>query len=420
MKNKVKLPTRNAADPYKIALTGQPYILTKEMLIAATDERVRRKRNWYSTDIHYISTENGVLQLSNRCREQHYNLTVTIRANELLLSCSCGESVETLCEHSYKALDRLTSMGATDFFKQYRENALADMAKKYSRYFITESTSLGLQITPHPDLGTLYQLSRKLDKASFDKIKQLPALPGKQPAVMKDTVLTYLLVCPFRDRFQPCIIPCLGKLNKAGTQLKQFDKFASGAQPRYEECMSAEQKMLNTLSFEIYRIAEKLPGRIDEDSTEQELTQLQSLYGLWQKAVPFLQNQTRVYSYLLHREKQLKEKPSRKKATAIEIRTESPELQFCLTDRGDIVQLHMEVVIKGKLIKPLNPAQLFFIIHENAAYLLASLKDACLLKWMQYRSNCISLLKKSTAALHQRYWNPYRNTILSDLKRAFL
>ena len=56
---------RNAADPYTIHLTEEPYLLRKEMLKRNTDLSVQRKRDWKYPRLKFISCKNGTLKLLN-------------------------------------------------------------------------------------------------------------------------------------------------------------------------------------------------------------------------------------------------------------------------------------------------------------------------------------------------------------------
>jgi hypothetical protein len=403
-------PLRNAAESFAIPLTDSPYLLSRQMLRDATDIGVQRKRDWCFPQLEFISLTNGTLKLNNTSNDRSYELTVTIEPDKLLVSCSCGIEVNTICHHAYKALERLMWSGSTLFFYDYKPGGLVEAATAYSRYFTIRDTELGLQVEAKPGLGTVYQLTDKIDMATFNQLQFLGGSSQIPLTSMKGTALVYILVDNYRDHLPPFLLPCIGYPNKAGTEIKRFDYFISGSQKRYDEFLTEEQKTLHLLCYQMWQLAESLPGTLlnQPNSCADKMNQL---FQWWQQVFPLLQNQSFVYRYDLYWKKELKRNPSRQRLDRIEIRTERPVLQFLLFDRGDMYQLKLQVCVKGSIIEDPAMEHLFFIRDTDTLYLLSSLKDAAMVEWMYKHDNCITVFKE--------HFSPFEQDILISLQKNY-
>lgn len=403
-------PTRNAADPYTIRLTEEPYLLSKEMLERDTDTCIRRKRDWHYPKMEFISLDKGTLKMKNSYDNRSFELTVFIKPDEIKISCNCGMQVETLCVHSYRALERLTWLGTKLFFKQYQPSGLVEIATAHNRYFTIKPSEKSLEINPKPELGNVYYLSDKINLSAFNQMRQLPASAQPLPAPMKDAALIYILADSYKDKLPPFLLPCIGRLNKAGTEVKWLDNFISGTQKKYDKYITEEQRTLNLLCYEMWQLAESLPGSLLSSSKTQS-NEMRQLFQLWQQTFPLLQNQSFVYRYGLYWQKELKGKPSRQRLDRVEIRTERPILQFVLSDRGDIYQLQLRFQVKGLVIERFSMVHLFFIRYAETMYLLSSLRDAGIVEWMDKNNNCITIFKE--------HFSWFEQDILTALKENY-
>lgn len=407
-------PTRNAADPYPIRLSEEPYLLSKEMLERDTHTSVRRKRDWYSPQLEFISLTGGTLKLNNTSSDRSYELTVTIEPDKLLVSCSCGLEVKTICHHVYKALERLMWSGSTLFFNDYKPGGLIETATAYRRYFTIRDTGLGLQVEPKPGLGTVYQLSDKIDRAALNQLQSLGGSSQFPPTTMKGTAIVYILIDSYRDHLPPFLLPCIGRLNKAGTEVRWFDHFISGTQTKFDDYLTEEQRTLNLLCYDMWQLAESLPGSLLNQSNSS-ADKMNRLFQWWQQAFPLLQNQSFVYRYDLYWKKELKRKPSRQRLDRVEIRTERPVLQFLLFDRADMYQLKLQVWVKGHIVEQPSLEHLFFIRDTDALYLLCSPRDAGIVEWMEKNDSCITVFKEHFSPFEQDILNPLQKNYFVDL-----
>lgn len=408
---------RNAAEPFIIRLTEEPYLLSREMLQRDTDKSIQRKRDWYYPKLDFISLNDGTLKLNNTCNDRSYEMTVFIQPTELHISCNCGTKVETICLHSYKALERLTWIDSTLFFKEYQPGGLVEISTQHGRYFNIKSTEMGLEIKPKSELGMVYYLSGKLDLPAFNHVCHLPGLIQKPAAAMKNTALIYILADNYKDRQPPFLLPCIGYLNKVGTDIKWFDDFISGTQKKYDEYLTQQQRTLNLLCYEMWQLAEELPGSlISIPNTQSE--EMNRLFHLWQQVFPLLQNQQFVFRYGLFWKKELKRNPSKQRLDRIEIRTETPALRFILSNRGDIYQLQLQFLIKGTPMQRLFMEHLFFVRYAETMYMLSSLRDAGIVEWMDKNNNCITIFKEHFGQFEQEMLKPLQENYFVEIVRG--
>lgn len=406
-------PLRNAASPYTIPLRTGAYIFSNDMLQQATDPRIKRKRDWYYPALSFVSFENGTLILLNSDGRHSFELTITIEPNQLHVACSCGMAAETLCLHAYKALDRLTWHGCNSFFKDYQPGGLVDTALRHKRHFTIKPCDKGLEITPGPELGTVYQLANAIIATEFNDVIRLPCVPQLPPPPLKGTALTYLLTHTFNNKLAPFFVPCIGLLNKGGTSVKAFQHFVSGADQQYDAYLTSEQKTLNKIYHEMWQLAERIPGSItSSNSAEQE--NMSALLSLWHDALPLLQQQIFLYSYRLYGKKELKYKPARHWLARIELSAVIPQLRFRLWNRGDFFQLCMHVAIKGNVANDYSTDNPFFIRINNTMYLLQSIRDVAITEWMHSNNNCITIFKHHMESFRHEFLDLIRKNYLVE------
>ncbi|MEX6689202.1 hypothetical protein QTN47_16960 [Danxiaibacter flavus] len=399
---------RNAASPYAIPLTAGPYVFSNDMLQQVTESRIKRKRDWYYPALSFISFENGTLTLLNSDGNHSFELTITIEPHQLHVACSCGREVETLCLHAYKALDRLTWHGCNSFFKDYQPGGLVDTALRHKCYFTIDPCDKGLEIKARPEMGTVYQLSNAIIATEFNDAIHLPGAAQLPSPPIKGMALTWLLTHTFHNRLSPFLVPCVGLLNKGGKNVKGFQHFTSGTEKQYDAYLTSGQRALNKLSYDMWQLAERIPGSITSSNVaEQE--KMTALLSLWHEALPLLQQQVFLYSYRLYGKKELKYKPCRQWLSRVELSAVTPQLRFRLWDRGDLFQLCMQVALKGNVINDYSIDNPFFIRTNNTMYLLQSIKDVAITEWMHNNNNCITIFK--------HHFETFRHEFL-DLIRA--
>lgn len=391
---KEDLQLRNAADFYIIPLENDHYTLTEEALKRCVDNRTLKATGWFYPILKFLSFKDGKLELLNTNDKVSYKLSILIEKDKLHVACSCAMQVEKLCQHVYKALDKLLVFGPSDYFEKYSPNGLVEIALANKKYFEFEYGANGLSIKPKKELGRIYNLNEKL---SVDELNEIMALPAKMPSqseTPKEVALCYILMVARRDNFLPFLIPCLGKLNKAGTAIKGFNKFLSGIEKENDTLLTDEQRTLNRICLDMWKQAEKLGGiAIYKTMSEENKHRLSLLFGLWQKAIPLLQKQY-VFKHPFFFTRYLKGRPWKSYIEDIQIKAETPSLQFQLNDKGSIYQLEMKVLLNDKSIKGIEAIAPFFIQLEENIYLLSSLRDAAIAEWMRRSDNRITIFKQ--------------------------
>jgi hypothetical protein len=404
---------RNAADPYIIHLTEEPYLLRKEMLKQDTDLSVQRKRDWKYPSLKFISCKNGTLKLLNIHQEKSYEMTVIVLPTQLQVSCNCGSEVETICHHVYNALDSLMFMDYTRFFEQYQRGGLVEIATSHKKYFTITETNKSLEILPRGEIKPLYHLTDKLKLNDFTTVMDLPGASQTPVTKMKDAALTYIIIDAYKDLFPPFLLPCIGYLNKAGTEVRRFDNFISGTEKKYDPYLTEDQKALNRLCYEMWQLAESMNGSFYKESVA-DLEKLKILLELWQHAFTLLQHESFTYLYCLYWKRELKRRPSRQQVDRIEIKPEKPVFQFQLLDREQVFQLQLKLIVKNRSLENPMLDHMFFVREQENIYLLNSLKDAGLTEWFNKTNNCITVFKEHFDEFEKQILNPLRENYLIE------
>ncbi|GEP97764.1 hypothetical protein [Chitinophaga cymbidii] len=397
---------RNASEPLTIHLEDEPYILSEEALKKKVEAKLLRKRDWFYPKLKFISIKDNVLKLLNTHKEVSHEMTVYIEPDQLHISCSCGTQVETLCLHTYKALERLIWYRSTDYFARYRPDGIMQIGTAHEKYFDRKVTDTGLDIKPKTSLGSVYKLGDKLEGLSFTDVMNLPQA-APQRIQGREAGITYILMNAFRNRYLTFLFPCLGVLNKAGTDVKGFHHFISDTQKEYDTLLTDEQRALNIICLEMWQQTEKQSGSLIEGEPEKERSPI-GIFSLWEKAMPLLLQQEFIYRYSLYGKRELKEKPSRGRIERISLLKDTPRLHFQLLDKGAFYQLQMKVTIRDKKVNKYNAETTFFIGEDKKLYLLASLKDAGVVQWMQKSGGYITIFKEHFSAFEQEYLNSLR------------
>jgi hypothetical protein len=392
---------RNAADPFVLYLEDEPYILTEEGLKGQVDTSIQKKRSWDYPTIKFISLQGQILKLRISNREVSYELTVKIEPDKLHISCSCGSQVQTLCNHAYQTLEKLISFERTDYFKRYAPKGLIEIALTNKKHFKIEPNETGLYIKPSAALGNIYKIADKMGGVDLNAVFNLPQEPAQQETV-RVTDLTYIILYSSRDSHFPFLLPCLGILNKAGTDIKGFYNFILDNQYEYDAILTNEQRELNGLCYEMWQEIKNGSGSIIACDTEQTSCAV-NIFNLWNKALSILPQQPFIYLYNFYYNIQLKGRPQKSRLQRINLSKQKPLLLFQLIDKGAFYQLEMNVAIKGKKIKQFDAVSTFFIGNDKNLYLLSSLKDVGITQWMCRCHNRITIFKEHFTEFKNEY-----------------
>jgi len=401
--SKNSLPLRNASDFYTITLEDD-YTLTEEALENCTDKKTSRQGGWFYPELKLLSFKNGTAEILNKSDKTFFTLSIKVEPEKLHVSCSCGMEVETLCIHTIKALSRLVVYDDLGNLQRFMPNGAAQIVLENRKYFGTKP-GLHNMFTPKATLGSVYGIEETL--AGYN-IEDVLALPAQQPAKteLNETAMSYILMASRRNKFLPFLLPCLGKLNKAGNNIKSFGNFLSGVQKEYDALLTDEQRALNSICLDMWKHVEKLPDElIHEDMSYHETDGLATVFNLWQKAIPLLEQQ-HSYTHPYFHKRYLKGKPSPSWMKKINMKKAAPTIEFKLTDKGAFYQLEMKPVVNGKTINNYEMIDTFFIGEGNNVYMLSSVRDAAIAEWMEKSENKITIFKKHFARFEKSFLQP--------------
>lgn len=395
---------RNASNPFIIHLEDEPYTLTEEVLNNQVDTTIQKKRTWVYPAIKFISFKDKILKLRISHTEASYEMSVKIEPDKLHISCSCGSPVQTLCNHSYQTLIKLISFERADYFKSFSPNGLIEIALANKKHFKIKRTNTGLYIKPAETLGSIYKID-KMGDCNFPDVLNLPQETVEQELV-RLTDLTYIVLYSSRDKYFPFLLPCVGILNKAGTDIKGFYNFITGPFNEYDAYLTNEQKELNSLCLEMLMETKNKNGSIITGDIVQSSYAV-NIFDLWNKVIPFLLHQPFVYLYNFYHKVQLKDRPQKGRLQRIILSRQKPHLYFQLIDKGAFYQLQLHFSIQGKSLKQFETASNFFICRDKNLYLLSSLRDIGITEWMRRCGNCITIFKE--------HFTEFKNTYLTPL-----
>lgn len=400
---------RSAADFYIVPLENDHYTLTDEALKKCIDLRTLKAHGWFYPTLKFVSFKEAKLELLNTSNKVSYKLYIGVEKDKLHVACSCATQVEKLCQHAYKALDKLLFYdGSTDYFEKFSPNGLGEIALANKKYFEFEYMGNGLVIKPKEELGSVYNLKEKMTAVALEAVMALPTKPSLQNDKPKDVTICYIMMVSRRNNFLPFLIPCLGKLNKSGTAIKGFNKFLSGIEKENDALLTDEQRVLNRICLDMWRHVEKLGDiAIYKSMSDDDRHRLSILFELWQKAIHLLQKQY-VFKHPFFFTRYLKGRPSKSYIEDISICQEIPSIQFQLIDKGPFYQLEMMVLLSEKAIRNFEPITAFFIQQDQNIYQLSSQRDAAMSEWMRKSGGRITVFKQHFTEFENNFLKPLR------------
>jgi len=385
-------PVPENITPYIIRFQNNEYRLRIEQLRKQIGNKNITCDNWYPATLKFISFKNGRLEVLNSCNRLSRKLILEVKEGLLLATCNCDNKSPVICDHVFGALRTIIWDLGEYYFEKLRPNGIIPLAIAHKNYFDKKECKAGLDVSVRPELESVFKLHQWLTSADLSAVLKLPdpaPLPfiAQNPKVQKythDEAVCYLLIIPTRNRFLPFVVPCAGKLFKNKTGIKTFYDFLRGAKKQYDNLLTDGQKELNAACFQLWKLAEKLPGSILEGSDVKKITDSRLLvFEAWRKMLFTLQRQSFVYSYFLYRTEQLKKgRPTKGRVLQIQVSAETPTISFVLTDCGAFYQIQMQVLVKGEPLIDYEADTTFFISQGRTIYLLASLRDATMVQWI--------------------------------------
>jgi hypothetical protein len=244
------LPLRNASDFYTIALDDE-YTLTEAILEKSVDRKTSRAGGWFFPELELLSFKDGTAEILNRSDKAVFKFYMKVEPYKLRVACSCGVQVEALCIHVLKALSRMVVYDDLGNLKKFMPNGAMQIVLANRRFF-EKKPGLQNMFKPKAALGSVYGIEEALGNYSIEDVLALPApLPSK--IEIPETSMCYIIMYSRRNDFLPFLLPCMGKLNKAGDSIKNFGNFLSGIQKEYDAMLTTEQRELNRLGLDMWK-----------------------------------------------------------------------------------------------------------------------------------------------------------------------
>ncbi len=405
---------RNAFDPYLLPFEEEPFHINYGSLMEHINyEKDLKRKKFHWPGIKFNSVRDGMLELISSGDHQSYTINIRVEKHRLQITCSCGREVHKLCCHAYQTIYKLALCNGSLYFEQFCSGGLRDLAASYEKYFISEKCNEGIRMKPKPILGKLY-LPSQTAVAFLSNLLQLnlPAATVYNLEVPEDIVTGYAIVFSGRKQHLPFLLPYYGKLNKAGTAVKSFIDFIRVEKEIPALNFSNEQRILNSLCIEMWKLVRELPSKMIKEPKY--FPGFLSLFHLWEKAIPLLQNQRFLLRYHSGHINSLKRKPRKEYMAPCTSQTKKPEIALRINRNEDFYKITLTAFINNKPVRYKNEDISFLMRVHNSQdhfYLMPSLKDAAFLEWMGDNGNCITVFKP--------HYKTFRDGLLKQLSEYY-
>ncbi|MDB5232043.1 MAG: hypothetical protein JWN76_2848 [Chitinophagaceae bacterium] len=377
-----------------------------------------KRHEWPCPSLQFISFKNGELHLLNSSEGKSFNLILSVCKQHLNIMCSCGNTSAHLCEHAYSAVWEILWHNRENYFRKLLPEGSLALAFQYPRYFDKKESKTGIDTAPRAELGPVYQLTEGFQ--NMDLHDSL-ALPGEEKCSSHapGEGLGYMILLPYRRKMFPAIVPCSGKLNLQGTEIKSWDSFETALKKSQKAPSTESQKKLNLAAHDLWKLVEKIPGwmLIQEEDTDPK-PPLKKIFDLWEQALPLLKKQQLVYAYYFYGPKELKLRPKKERTQKIFISGERPRIHFELSDKGVFYQLRLIITVNDKPIDDYDAGYTFLIIHYESIYLLESVRDAALVEWMDENGRWITVFKEHYADFEKKVLEPLGKYYVIERKKS--
>jgi hypothetical protein len=379
----------------------------------------RYRGEWQDPCLKFISFENGALTLRNTSNDENYTLQLQLKQNKLLVACGCGHNNKTICNHAYWALNEIHWKFGERYFTKFAPGGIMELAFKYPMHFDKQESNTGLEVFPREELKSIYQLAPAIAMPDIKAILSLPeskfnidnplfSVPSPTVHISEEKVIAYLMIISYRYEHLPSVIPIVGQLTAKKDAVKTFDSFTSGLQKLNTTSLSDEKKILHKKCLTLFKLTEKTPGELLADTLySKRLETLNTIFDQWAEVYSSLLAQPFVCTYVLYGKRQLRKKPRRDAWLPVTLSTGIPVLSFVLTDKGDHYRFSLQVHIAGALLENIKTdIPLFITEGVDSIFRLASLRDACLVEWLNRSGDRITIFKEHFDAFQKEVLEP--------------
>jgi len=329
--------------------------------------------------------------------------------SELLVSCSVDTHEDHLSRYAYFTLRQLMQYYCRYDFEDYYWPGFFDPATGACKYLITRKSKDNLRVSLKANYKGLYKPGQHLPTVSANVVERRAVTPQipEQPPKNSQMVLGFCLAnCNderYRTNHYPFLIPYLGILNKAKTELRSFTTYVLNEMQLSGVELTEEQYKLVELCFEMKKIAMVDSPQHDADVhsiieiQKQNQNNFTQLFKLWQRALPLLSGRLYTHYTYTFGMRNVKGKPERSSMIHCTFDHQTAEICFLWRDKGDYYQLELRLILDGKIhrLQYFNTAFFAMLSYKPRKYvLLNAVADSELVTYFQQSHYQLLVLKK--------------------------
>lgn len=411
---------------YHIPLNADSCKLSLLTLNQHSDFRRPLKRPYLYCDIVEVGFDFGLLTLRVQVeRDSPFQLVyICVNKGYLSVTCNAGTDASFLSKHAYMALHNFLFYRSEADFERYNWYDFFEEGKKKSKYLDVICDRRGLDIKPKDKYLKFWKPGHQLLQLHHKMPASLRSEQEVDQELMMHTnreeVFGYLLVDPMSSYREfnhlPFLLPFVGVLNKAGTEVKRYLRVLT-ANAIADIEITPLQAELNAMAFEMEELAWALVENRDGDlpnggllSTDRDTAQ-QQLLAYWHKALPLLCNQPYLAYYLSSSRRPINDKPRKANISKSHLSRATPKLCFTWRSKGTYFELRMKFKIGNQIYEPYPYHTLFFIsplVAPTTYYLLDQMQDVATVAFF-YEYNCgFAVLKEHDDSVFEQFMESLR------------
>jgi hypothetical protein len=374
--------------------------LTSEML-AKHYPVPKGRRAHMGIHTEHKAFKNGIVWVEVKAPDNSENmLFLHIGLTELDVACTCGMPDGKLCYHAYMGLYSISFDFATFYWPGF-----TDDERMKDKFLITNVHKNWITLKPKTQYGNVFKPAigfKDEQQLSINKpAKPTSTIVGGQEAIAY--CLAYNLG-HLSNLFLPVLIPCLGVTGKNNKEIISFKQFGRRDKPIGNISYTANQELLNDISYKLYDIS-KAYDNFRRERKRNELHQLKhDILVLWEKVIPLLLHEQYNYKDNIYWLRFLKDKPRKAEISDCRYSLERPVLSFILKFHQHHFSLAVVVSVNGTPLK-FNYKPHLFVFDEmtELCYLMPSVQDDDVLMWMLSYNNRLTILKGHFKEFHNEF-----------------
>lgn len=394
-------------EPYLLPFENDELRLTQAVIDKHSSHR-QNNRRYVLTGTKELAFEDGILKLLVSIRgDSDELLWLKVAPEALWIWCSKTDDNNSLSKHAYFGLTNI-ALGGYKCFKPYY---WPDFFGQKTQFLDIVNISSGFAIAGKPQFGQLYRPGLPLLNNLEFSLSGFSLPESIQSQLSGETVIGYALehmsLRSYHSRHYPFLVPFCGKKSKDGSSVVSFDNYLLQSKNDTTLVYSTDQEVLNAYSSRMQEIALLIRYEGDKlvaESKEEHYARKQQLFTYWKTVLPYLIRQPFVYHHYSYGMRNIKGKPRKLEMIACRYTTDVPKLCFYLHDKGDYLQLRLQVKINNKPIALSKEHIPFFIMDQQyTLYMISSLLDEELLDLFYHADYKLTVLKSHLNDFFQSY-----------------